>query len=269
MDKWTSGADYDQWMGRWSRLLAGEFVKWLRLPANLRWLDLCCGTGVLTEAIVEHSAPSQVTGIDASAQQIAFASTHRSGTNVVFQTSDAMSLPFGQSAFDVVVCGLGLNYLPEPLRALAEMRRVVAPSGVIAIYVWDYSEGARFLREFWEAAAAIDPNALRYDQARRFPQCTPPALQKIFHDAHLDRVLVAPLDITTRFENFDDYWQPLLTGQGSAPSYLETLDPNTRSDIRARLRQSLFSADGPIELPARAWAVRGQSSGANALGSLP
>jgi ubiquinone/menaquinone biosynthesis C-methylase UbiE len=51
-DRWTSGAHYDRWMGRWSRLLAQEFVSWLAAPADLRWIDVCCGSGVVTEAIV-------------------------------------------------------------------------------------------------------------------------------------------------------------------------------------------------------------------------
>ena len=77
MDKWTSGAAYDQWMGRWSRLLADEFLKWLNLPSNLRWLDVCCGSGMLTETIVERFAPARVAAIDASPQQIEFARAHR------------------------------------------------------------------------------------------------------------------------------------------------------------------------------------------------
>jgi len=77
MDKWTSGAAYDQWMGRWSRLLADEFLDWLNLPSKLRWLDVCCGSGVLTEAIVDRFAPIQVAGLDASADQIKFAREHR------------------------------------------------------------------------------------------------------------------------------------------------------------------------------------------------
>src|SRR5580700_4530230 len=68
--KWTSGAAYDQWMGRWSPLLTDEFLNWLSLPPNLRWLDVCCGSGVLTEAIVERFAPVRVAGIDASPQKL-------------------------------------------------------------------------------------------------------------------------------------------------------------------------------------------------------
>jgi SAM-dependent methyltransferase len=259
MDKWTSGTDYDQWMGRWSRLVAHEFLHWLNFPSNLRWLDVCCGSGVLTEAIIERCAPARVAGVDASPQQIEFARAHRARPAVSFETGDAMALPFPAGSFDVAVCGLGLNYVPEPERALQEMRRVTVPGGVIAVYVWDYADGARFLREFWDAAAVVDNEALAYDQAQRFPLCNPEALRKLFERACLSQATVRELDITTRFASFDDYWQPLLSGQGSAPGYLATRDQPTRNAIRERLRNSLAAdSEGAINLPARAWAIRGQ-----------
>jgi ubiquinone/menaquinone biosynthesis C-methylase UbiE len=255
MDKWTSGAAYDQWMGRWSRLLAHEFLSWLNLSPSLRWLDVCCGSGVLTEVIVDHFAPARVAGVDASPQQIEFAQL-RPRPAVSFQIGDAMALPFAEPSFDVAVCGLGLNFVPDPERALQEMRRATVPEGIIAVYVWDYAEGARFLREFWDAAAAVDRESLTYDQAKRFPLCNPNELRKLFESARLAQVKVRALDITTRFASFDDYWQPLLTGQGSAPNYLATRDEPTQNAIRERLRDSLaIGSEGAIELPARAWAV--------------
>jgi SAM-dependent methyltransferase len=259
MDKWTSGAAYDRWMGRWSRLLADEFLDWLSLPAHLRWLDVCCGSGVLTEAIVNCCAPAQVAGVDASPQQVEFARAHRAQPAVSFETGDAMALPFAEASFDVAVCGLGLNFVPSPERALREMRRVTVPEAVIAVYVWDYAEGARFLREFWDAAAAVDPEALAYDQAERFPLCNPDAVWNLFEHAGVEQVTVRALEVITRFTSFDDYWQPILTGQGSAPNYLATRTELTQSRIRERLRDLLTTeSDGAIELPACAWAVRGR-----------
>jgi ubiquinone/menaquinone biosynthesis C-methylase UbiE len=156
MDRWTSGAHYDRWMGRWSRLLAREFVSWLAAPAGLRWIDVCCGSGVVTETIVERAAPHSVMGVDASAQQIEFAREHRAHPSVSFETGDAMTLRFPDATFDVAVCGLGLNFIPSPARALEEFRRVVSPGGTIAVYVWDYVSGAMFVRHFWDAAIAVD-----------------------------------------------------------------------------------------------------------------
>jgi SAM-dependent methyltransferase len=257
MDRWTSGADYDQWMGRWSRLLAVEFLKWLNIAPGLRWIDACCGSGVVTEAIVEHCVPGGVVGVDTSAEQINFARQHRAHPSVTFETADAMALPFADASFDVAVCGLGLNYIPRPARGVEEIRRVLRPGGTIAVYLWDYAQGARFLREFWDAAAEVDDEADTHDQARRFPLCSPEGLRGLFEPANLEHITMRALEIVTRFASFDDYWQPLLTGQGSAPNYLATRDEKTQAAIRERLRTGLHAdAQGVIELPARAWAIR-------------
>lgn len=261
MDRWTSGAHYDQWMGRWSRLLAQEFLTWLDLPAGLRWLDVCCGSGMITEAIVELNAPASIAGVDASPDQISFARQHRAHPNVIFETADAMALPFPDSSFDVALCGLGLNFLPSPARALEEFRRVTRPGGTIAVYVWDYAEGARFLREFWNAAIAIDREAATFDQAHRFPMCTQDGPSSLFEQTELEDLTLHALDVVTRFTSFDDYWQPLLTGQGSAPNYLATRDQQIQRAIRERLRAVLpTNAHGAIELPARAWAIRARTN---------
>jgi SAM-dependent methyltransferase len=259
MDQWTSGSHYEQWMGRWSRLLAHEFLQWLNLPAGLRWLDVCCGSGVITESIVERNAPASIVGIDASPEQINFARQHRAHPNVTFQTGDAMSLPLPDATFEAVVCGLGLNYVPNPVEALKEFCRVGAPAGTIAIYVWDYAQGARFLREFWDAAIAVDHEAASFDQAHRFPICTPEGLQSLFEEAELKHATLHALEIVTHFPSFDDYWEPLLTGQGSAPNYLATRDKKIQEKIREHLRATLpANAQGAIELPARAWSIRGR-----------
>ena len=261
IDQWTSGADYDRWMGRWSRLLACDFLAWLSLPAGLRWIDICCGSGILSETVFERNAPASVVGVDISSEQIEFARQHRGRESVTFEIGSAMSMRFSDESFDVAVCGIGLNYLPNPGQALEEFRRVVCPGGTVAIYVWDYEEDARFLREFWDAAVAIDPEATAFDQARRFPMCRPEGLRALFAKAKLEAVTTHALDIVTRFTSFDDYWEPILRGQGSAPGYLATRDPKTRAKIRERLRAALpNNDDGTIELPARGWAVRARRS---------
>jgi hypothetical protein len=127
----------------------------------------------------------------------------------------------------------------------------------VAAYLWDYAQGARFLREFWDAAIAIDAEAAASDQARRFPICTPEGLRSVFEQAKLEDLAVSTLEIVTRFASFEDYWEPLLTGQGSAPNYLATRDKKTQAAIREHLRAVLvLHARGAIELPACAWAIR-------------
>src|SRR5579864_8507074 len=117
VDKWTSGAAYELWMGRWSQLLAAEFLNWLSVPAGARWLDVCCGSGIVSHAVVDGCAPASVLGIDASPEQIAFARQHHAHPKVTFEVADAMALPFDDATIDVAVCGLGLNFIPQPEQA--------------------------------------------------------------------------------------------------------------------------------------------------------
>jgi SAM-dependent methyltransferase len=259
-DQWTSGPAYDEWMGRWSALLAAEFLAWLAPSPGLRWLDVCCGSGILSLAIAERSAPTSVKGVDFSEPQLAFARGRRAHPRITYEFADATALPFGPESFDVAVSGLGLNFVPEPVRAVSEMRRVTVPGGIIAGYVWDYSGGARFLREFWDAALAVDPTSASFDQGTRFALCAPEKLQATFEAVRLEQCEVRPLDIITRFESFESYWAPFSLGQGSAPVYLQTRGAHIRDAIRARLESS-FPRDpnGSISLPARAWAIRART----------
>jgi len=65
-DRWLAGDAYERYMGRWSRPLAGAFLEWLRPPASQHWLELGCGTGALTAAIVRSGEPASVLASDPS-----------------------------------------------------------------------------------------------------------------------------------------------------------------------------------------------------------
>ena len=159
---------------------------------------------------------------------------------------------------DVVVAGLVLNFVPDPVVALAEMRRVARPGGVIAAYVWDYAGKMELMRYFWDAAVALDPGALELDEGRRFPLAAPGPLRAAFEGAGLEAVDVRSIDVPTVFASFDDYWTPFLSGVGPAPGYVVGLDDRARSALRDRLQATLpIASDGSIHLIARAWAVRG------------
>jgi SAM-dependent methyltransferase len=256
-DRWTSGDAYEIWMGRWSRLLADEFLQWLLLPPGCSWLDVCCGTGVLSVSIAERCRPTRVVGIDRSPPQIEFARRQHAARGLEFNLAEATALPFADQSFHACVSGLGLNFVPKPIDALREMRRATRSGGTIAAYVWEYSGQVRFLREFWDAAIAVDPEAASFDQGRRFPICTPDGLRAALEEAELGGADLRPLEITTRFANFGDYWSPFLLGQGSAPVYLAGRDERIRMAIRDRLEASLpANADGSIVLDARALAAR-------------
>jgi SAM-dependent methyltransferase len=257
-DVWASGHAYEPYVGRWSRLVADEFLHWLAIPAASRWLDVGCGTGALTQAILQNVAPRQVSGIDGAADYVAFAQAQIQDERAQFEVGDAQALSSEPETYDGVVSGLVLNFLPQPNAAVAEMMRVTRAAGVVAAYVWDYAGKMQLMRHFWQAATALDPAAYDLDEGRRFPLCHPNPLNALFHNAGLKNVEIRPIDIVTDFHNFDDYWSPFLGGQGPAPSYAMSLPEERRIALRERIRAGLpFALDGSIPLVARAWAIRG------------
>jgi ubiquinone/menaquinone biosynthesis C-methylase UbiE len=135
-DRWATGDLYEPYVGRWSRLVARDFLAWLDTPAGLDWLDIGCGTGALSEAIVEGCAPERLVGVDPSAGFLDFACQRLRNTGAELQKADAQDLPFARAEFDRVVSGLVLNFVPDQPRAAAEMARVARSGGEVALYIW-------------------------------------------------------------------------------------------------------------------------------------
>jgi SAM-dependent methyltransferase len=257
-DRWRDAAAYDQYMGRWSRGLALKFVAWLGVRPAASWLEIGCGTGSLTSAILESARPGAVTACDTAADFVSYcaASLRSDRLDVVAATLDA--LPRRPLGYDAVVSSLVLNFLPDPVEGLARMREACAPNGCVAACVWDYSEGMEFLRLFWEAAVALDPRAIAHHEGVRFPLCQAGPLRAAFVESGLESVEVEALTVRTRFASFDDYWTPFTNGPGPAPTYVASLPESRREELAGLLRDRLPRSDGGrIDLLARAWAARG------------
>jgi SAM-dependent methyltransferase len=257
-DTWGSGANYESYVGRWSRLVARQFLTWLDVPSGARWLDVGCGTGALSQTILGTAFPHAVLGIDSSEAYIEFAREQIQDPRVAFREGDAQALPVQSSAYDAVVSGLVLNFLPQPNQALSEMIRAVRIGGTVAAYVWDYAGQMQLMRCFWDAAVSLDGAVFALDEGQRFPLCQPEPLRLLFQTVNLGKVEVHLIDVATNFRDLDDYWSPFLGGQGPAPGYTMSLSEERRVALRERIRLTLPAApDGSIHLIARAWAVHG------------
>src|SRR5262245_25850226 len=92
-DRWMAGDAYEEYMGRWSRLLAHEFIEWLRPNPSAHWLEVGCGTGALTSAICDRCGPASVVACDPSVPFIEYARQNLSDTHVSFVVAGAESLP--------------------------------------------------------------------------------------------------------------------------------------------------------------------------------
>jgi SAM-dependent methyltransferase len=260
LDTWPSGDGNEPCVGRWSRLVARDLIGWLGMPDDLSWLDVGCGTGALTEIIASRCSPGAVVGVDQFEEYLALARARVTDPRVTFRVGDAQALPVKDGEHDVVISGLVLNFVPDQAQAVAEMKRALSPGGTAAVYVWDYTGEMQIMRRFWDAAVALDADALELDEGRQFPLARPAPLVELFEGAGFQDVRVLAIDVPTVFKNFDDYWSPFLSGQGPAPGYCQSLGDERQATLRERIRATLpIHADGSIRLIARAWAVRGDT----------
>jgi SAM-dependent methyltransferase len=241
--------------------VAAEFVSWLALPAGARCVDVGCGTGALGATLIAAGA-RETLGLDRSAGYLAAARSRARGSRARFAVADAQALPVPDARFDAALSGLVLNFVPRPEAMLAEMVRAVRPGGVVGVYLWDYAAGMEPIRRFWDAAVALDTAAAALDEGARFPVCHRPALVRLFETAGLGVVEARAIDAPATFRDFDDYWEPFLSGEGPAPGYCAALGEDQQVALRESLRRALPAApDGTIALTARAWAARGVVAG--------
>ncbi|MEP7365940.1 MAG: class I SAM-dependent methyltransferase [Acidobacteriota bacterium] len=250
---------YEQFMGRWSRLVAPLLADLAQVPDRGRVLDVGSGTGSLAFAIVKRKPHATVLGIDPSKEYVAYAASKNSfAGRAAFEVGDAQQLSYPNASFDAAVSLLVWNFIPDPGKALREVRRVTKSHGTISAAVWDYPAGMRMLRIFWDAAVSIDAAAEKRDE-KHMPLCRSGELTQLWKQGGLQNVHEQPLEITTQFPSFTDYWDAFLLGQGPAGAYTVSLDRGKQQALRNELKRRLAisSEDQPFSLPARVWAVHG------------
>lgn len=259
---WGGADAYERYMGRWSRKVAPLFTAWIGASPGADWIDIGCGTGVLTSAVLRACEPAHVTGIDSTAIFLQAAESEIPDPRLSFKQGDAQAIPEEGDSFDVAVSGLVLNFVPDKDAAIREMVRVIRPGGIVALYVWDYAGHMQVMRHFFDAATTLDPGASEFDDGVKAPVCRPGRLAELLKRAGLTEVEVQAIDITAAFANFDEYWTPFLGGTGSAPKYCMSLDEEARVRLGEAIRRRLPTGpDGEILLAIRAWAAKGRVAG--------
>ena len=137
------------------------FLKHLRPGMSV--LDVGCGPGSITLGFAEAVAPGEVVGVDFQSSQVAqaqAASDARGMRNARFEVADAYQLPFPDSSFDAVFAHAVLWHLREPVRALAEIRRVLRPGGIVGVRDCDwggriYAPATPLLEQWWALTVQI------------------------------------------------------------------------------------------------------------------
>jgi len=255
----TDGEAYERLMGRWSRLAGDVFLDWLDAPANLRWLDVGCGNGVFTEALIARCAPVEVIAVDPSEGQIAYARTRPGAKAAQFRVGDAQALPFDDDRFDVAVMALVITFLSDPAKAVAELARVVRPGGWVATYMWDVPGGGTPVHPVYLAMESLGIPSPRPPGAEVSSR---DAMQALWEGAGLASIETRVIRIPIVYSNFDDFWNSNSVPVGPQGKAIQAMAPGMREQLHARVRELLPAApDGRIAYESFANAVKGRVGG--------
>lgn len=251
---------YEQFMGRWSRLLVPGYITFAGVKNGDRVLDVGTGTGSLASALEASMTSSEIVGVDPSEGFISYAQKNAKSKRAHFEVGDAQALRYKDASFDNTLSLLVLNFVPDHIKAIAEMRRVTRPQGVVSACVWDYNAGMEMLRFFWDEAVALDP-AIESKDERHMKLTREGQLGDLWRKAGLVNVQEKPLVIDQAYTAFDDYWGSFLKGAGPGGAYVVSLSEDRRQQLEARMRKRLLGdrQDGAFTLKARAWCVRGEA----------
>ena len=232
---------YDDFMGRYSRLLAVRFADFAGVSSGMRVLDVGAGTGALTVELVSRGA--SVAAADPSPEFVDAFRKRFPGVEV--HEAPAEELPFETGAFDVALAQLVVAFVSDAPAAVAEMARVAAR---VAVCMWGVAEVDMF--------AAIDRTAVEIGasnlgEPRRYR--TPQEIDGLL--APLGEVQSAELDVTTGYRDYEEFWQTLQRGVGPAGNWIASLDAEAHKRAHEELFRQLGSPPGPFELNARAFAA--------------
>lgn len=252
----NDGDAYERLMGHWSREAGSIFIDWLSPSNGLKWLDVGCGTGAFTDLVCERCTPSRICAIDPSKEQIDYAQARPSTGDVDFRTGDAQRLPFGRGEFDMAAMALAINFVPDPALAVAEMRRVVAPKGTVASYIWDFA-GERATQG--PLIKAIKDMGFDVPPVPRVEFSTGDKLREMFVAADLQEITQRTIDIQIEFANFDDYWSSQTGLVTPAVEPIMAMSSAEVDSLKSLLNKKLSAnGDGRIGYSASVNAIKGK-----------
>ena len=243
---------YVRFMGRFSAPLATEFadVGLSEVAPDAPVLDVGCGPGMLTAELVRRRGAAHVVAIDPVDTFVAATAAAHPEADV--RQARAESLPFPDATFGAALAQLVVNFLPDPLAGVAEMRRVTRPGGRVSACVWDHGGGTGPLSAYWRAARAIDSDLPAEASSTGSHEGD---LAGLLGDAGLREVSEVALTVHLAFADFEAWWAPYTLGVGTAGSHFAGLGDDDRARLVDLLRAEL--GPGPFTVSARAWAASG------------
>lgn len=259
-EQWTDTKGYELYVGRWSNLISLDFIQWLDAKSELQWLEIGCGTGALTKVIAEKCSPAYVLAMDKSDSYLERAKANVHSKHVSFLHADLSSFPLDKK-FDNITSGLVLNFVPSIDQLLHRLMTNLKRGGQLSSFVWDYGGHYQPMRHFWDAAKEITPEGEKYDAGLKFNLCTKEKLLRLFESLDLTDVQFTNLERIATFKNFDDYWLPIASAQGSVTEFMSTLTEAEKERLKENLKHRLPTAfNGEIKLIINALAIKGSKN---------
>jgi len=243
----TAGA-YGRFMGRFSEPLAERLVALVDVHEGQRALDVGCGAGALTEALIARLGATAVAALDPSETFVDAVRQRWPGVDI--RLAPAEAIPFPESTFDLVLAQLVVHFMSDPEQGLREMARVAAPGGTVAANVWDHGGDRGPLSVFWQAARDLDPQA---PDESDYAGVHEGDLARLFDLAGMTGATSTALEVDVAHTDLDDWWQPFTLSVGPAGAYVASLGPERRAALRARCAELLPT--GPFSTRAWAWTV--------------
>ena len=243
-----AAAGYDRAFAHISKHFVPVLVRAAHVGPGMRVLDIAAGTGLAAEAVLRVVGPTgHVTAADLSPAMIEKA-RERLGQarNVSVAVADGQALSFSDSSFDAVVCSLGLMFFPDPLRGLAEFRRVLVPGGRAAVSVNTVPEKSYNSRINIAIARHLPSLAELTD--RIFSLGDETKLRSLFEAANFRDVEIATECHRFVLPSFNYYFEPFEQGAGSPGQAFVKLPEAARRAVREEVRHELGDIGGPIEV---------------------
>ncbi|MGI8586729.1 MAG: class I SAM-dependent methyltransferase [Chloroflexia bacterium] len=263
IDGWNDRAStYDDFFGRITACVVDPLLDAAHVALGSRVLDVGTGTGSAAVRAAERGAI--VVGIDPAAQMLARSTA--TYPNAALCRAEAARLPFRDGAFDVVIANFLMPHLAHPAQELAEMVRVAALGGTIALTTWDLPERSRLQGVFLDAvraAGAAPPPGLPPGPPS-FPFADDVEFRRLLLAAGLEETGVQTLAFTYRVDGADTLWNGVLSGTvRTRPLVLgQPLDMQRR--IRAefdRIVRAYEAPGGGLDLPISVKLASGRKPG--------
>lgn len=202
-------------------------------------LDVACGTGLVSVAAAEAVGPDgRVLGVDLSGRMVEAGRRRCAGlglSNVAFERMEAESLDLADGSFDVVLCALGLMYVPEPELALREMRRVLRPGGRMVVAVW----GERAQRGWSAVFPIVDEEVVSQGCPLFFRLGQSDTLRQLCADAQLAVVQQRRIASTMDYDD-DEACDAAFVGGPVALAW-SRFDEDARTRVRERYLDAIAS----------------------------